>query len=160
MLKAYRTDKSAGFSLLELIVVMVISGILVALAIPGYQIYLQHSYRLQAESDLLALAQALENYRLQQGRYGVAPEASDPITAQQLYAAHSPASKPWSERCYELKITAGKQRRKPMPKYRLEAIPVAHTLCADTGRLRYDSNGQRGWDRNHNGRWEDDERDW
>ena len=58
-----------GFSLLELLIVIAIMAILVALAYPNYQHYWARSYRKQAMTNLLALAQQLDSHYLSQHTY-------------------------------------------------------------------------------------------
>lgn len=50
--------RAAGFTLLELMIVVAIIGILSAIAFPAYNSYLVKSKRAAAESHLMALAQA------------------------------------------------------------------------------------------------------
>lgn len=52
-----------GFSLLELLIVLVIVGILAAFATVSYSHYLLRAYRADAKAELTSLAQAQERYR-------------------------------------------------------------------------------------------------
>lgn len=56
-------DKQSGFSLMELLVALVITAILVAVALPSYQNHMRSTKRAVASSCLVELAQFMErNY--------------------------------------------------------------------------------------------------
>lgn len=58
-----------GFSLIELMVVVVIAGILAAVAYPMYTSFLQRSRRADAMAVLTAVVQAQERYRTNLSSY-------------------------------------------------------------------------------------------
>lgn len=58
-----------GFTLMELIITMVIIGILTAIAIPNYTAYIQRSNRAEARGQLLEIANWMERWRTERGRY-------------------------------------------------------------------------------------------
>ena len=58
-----------GFSLTELLIVLAIIGILAALCYPSYQQYVLRSYRTEATTTLLQLANAQEHYLADHGSY-------------------------------------------------------------------------------------------
>ena len=58
-----------GFTLLELLVVMVMITILAAIAIPSYDRYIAHSYQAKAQAEVLMLSERLESYRGRQLNY-------------------------------------------------------------------------------------------
>jgi type IV pilus assembly protein PilE len=60
---------SAGFTLIEVIVVMAILAILAAVAIPNYTEYIQRGRRADAKAQLLQLAQWMERFRTENNRY-------------------------------------------------------------------------------------------
>ena len=64
-----RTSKQQGMTLIELVVVMVIVGILAAVAIPSYRSYVIRSQRSDAKDALLALATQQEKHYLQCNSY-------------------------------------------------------------------------------------------
>lgn len=60
---------SRGVTLIELIVVMVVIGILAAIAVPSYRQYVVRSHRVEATSALLNIAASQEKFYLQCNRY-------------------------------------------------------------------------------------------
>lgn len=58
-----------GFSLIELLIAVVIVGILAAICYPSYQQYVLRSYRAEAISQLLQLANAQEQHLADYGVY-------------------------------------------------------------------------------------------
>lgn len=71
-------SRQAGFTLLEIMVVIVILGILASLVVPNLMGNKDKADRQKAVSDIVALESALDMYRLDNGRY--------PTTAQGLEA--------------------------------------------------------------------------
>jgi len=65
----------AGFSLIELMVVVAIVGILAAIAIPAFQDYVQKSKTTEATTFLGEIRQREESYRSEFGAYCAAPVA-------------------------------------------------------------------------------------
>jgi len=53
-------NKAKGFTLIELMVVVVIVAILAGIALPGYQEHVRKTRRAQGKADMLALTQRLE----------------------------------------------------------------------------------------------------
>ena len=63
-----------GMTLIELMIVVVIIGILAAVAIPSYRRYVIRSQRADATEGLLKLATAQEKFYLQNNRYALESE--------------------------------------------------------------------------------------
>jgi len=61
--------KRDGFTLLELLVAMTVTGVLIATAIPYFQAYRQRAFDLRAETDLRNVALAEEAYFLDAEHY-------------------------------------------------------------------------------------------
>ncbi len=58
-----------GFTLMELMIVVIIVGVLAAMAYPHYTAYVQRGHRAEAHSALLDAQQFMERYYAAQGRY-------------------------------------------------------------------------------------------
>lgn len=59
----------AGFTLIELMIVVVIVGILAAIAYPSYTRYVQRTHESAAQGQIMELASALEAYRAKNFSY-------------------------------------------------------------------------------------------
>ena len=62
--------RSAGFSLIELLVVVTIIGILGMIAVPSYRAYTMRAHRTEAKTALLQIATSQERYYIQNNSYG------------------------------------------------------------------------------------------
>ena len=103
-----RTQKPrAGFTLLEVMVVIVILGVLASLVVPNLLGNKEKADRQKAISDIVALENALDMYRLDNGRY--------PTTGQGLEALiqHNEANiSTWIPLEYDLQMTYGNEECK------------------------------------------------
>ena len=58
-----------GFSLLELVIVVAVLAVLLTIAVPSYQRYIQRAHRAEAIRMMLAIAECQERVRAQTGFY-------------------------------------------------------------------------------------------
>ncbi len=70
--------RRAGFSLAELMVVIVILGLLATIVVPNVMKYLFASNQTKVKSDISAIVTAIDSYRVDNG--GRAPESLDALT--------------------------------------------------------------------------------
>ncbi|MGZ5051540.1 MAG: type IV pilin protein [Methylobacter sp.] len=61
--------KIEGFTLIELMIAVAIVGILASVAVPSYTSYIRKGNRAEAQGALVTFANAMEQWRLQNGTY-------------------------------------------------------------------------------------------
>ena len=71
----------AGFTLVELMIVVAVIGILAAVAYPSYVEYIRQARRADAQSALLELAQFMERRYTTSGTYAAGADCSLPFTS-------------------------------------------------------------------------------
>lgn len=86
MSKSKRNSSSAGFTLIEIMVVVAIVGVLVAIALPSYQSYIARGNRAAARSALSQAAQYMQRFYAANDRYD-----ADRTGAQTIWATMPPA---------------------------------------------------------------------
>lgn len=80
--------RSAGFTLIELMIVVAIIGIIAAVAYPSYRNNVMATHRANAQADMMSLAQWMERKYLQQNYdyQGVTlPQTRSPETGTKMY---------------------------------------------------------------------------
>lgn len=153
-------DKSAsqrpagqqGFTLIEILIALVVLGILMAVALPGYNSQVTRSNRNDCMGVMLSFAQAMEKHRAINYTYeGAAASGNTGAPASTLHPAQCPID---GTALYTLTIESATPTF-----FRLEATPVAKQQQEDNGALAINSRGQRFWDQDDNG-FDADENTW
>lgn len=140
-----------GVTLLELIVVVAIIGLLAAIAYPSYNEHVKKTRRADAAGALMGLASALERQYTTKFTYkGNAVGNADTGTPA-IYASQVPVD--GGTKSYYLQIVAADDSH-----FIIRAIPTGPQV--GDGFLQLSSTGERGWDRNDNGKIDADEKCW
>jgi prepilin-type N-terminal cleavage/methylation domain-containing protein len=85
---AYRGNRQAGFTLIELMIVVAIVGVLAAIAIPVYQSHIVKSKQSEAKTTLGAVYTNQIVYQSENGTYGASEAAIGMnMEGRQLYSA-------------------------------------------------------------------------
>ena len=123
-----------GFTLIELMIVVVIVAILSAIAVPAYQNYVIRTYRTTAQSDLMGFAQAMEKEYALNFTYANA-------AAGTTYPSESPLD--GVNKRYDLEIISADLTTTT---FTLRAVPKAGSTQVGDGAIYIDHLGQRKWD--------------
>jgi type IV pilus assembly protein PilE len=70
----YIYSMRAGFSLIELLIVITVVAIITSIAVPGWRTHIMASRRTEAVAMLMQIATRQEQFRIQQHRYAVSTE--------------------------------------------------------------------------------------
>ncbi len=109
---ASRTWKR-GFTLVELMVVMVVLGVLVSMGIPRFQQSLEQSRADVAGANLRAIWSAQRLYWLENRTY--APDLPTLLAANLIDPSLTTATVPYTYQCNRTSDNTGSPRRRPVP---------------------------------------------
>lgn len=136
------TKYRSGMTLIEVMVVVVIVGILAAIAYPSYLNQVRTSRRADAQQALMSLASAMERHHSQNLSYAGAADGGGNTGAPAIFPDEAPLD--GDRKYYDLRITAAS-----VNDYTLQAQPKNDQ--AGDGLLQITADGTRGWDRDGNG---------
>ena len=122
-----------GFSLVELLVVLVIMGVLSAVALPAYTRYVQRGHRTEAMAALLEAQHYMERYYSANGQY-LSPANAVPILPQRLQRIPIQGTVR-----YQLSV-----REATVNSYLLQAVPEGSMAGDVCGSLTINQTGLRG----------------
>ena len=148
-------NTSRGFTLVELLIVVVIISLLAMVAVPSYNVSVSKARRADAQASLANLSGAMERWFTDKGSYeGAAGPAGAPTDtgAPRIYHSQTPID--GSVKFYNLTIHAATAGA-----YTLRATPIGGQV--GDGYLELASTGVERWDKNDDGDTADtDENHW
>jgi len=132
-----------GFTLLELMIVLVIVGIFAAIAIPAYSKYVQRTHRALARAALTELSARQDVERLQKRAFATTFEALNGVSSSTIYINNSSAasSTAGTDALYKISFASGASTTA----YTLIAEPYGDAQSKDTdcAKLTLSSTGVR-----------------
>lgn len=131
-------QRSAGFTLIELMITVVIVAILAAVAIPSYQQHMIKAVRSQGQQFLLDLAQRQEQYLLD-ARWYAAGIATTPTAGSITISVPEAVSAKYATPTF----TVPAQAAGTMPSFVIALVPLAGSTVAADGNLLINNLGQR-----------------
>ena len=130
-------NRQSGITLIELMIVVVIVGILAAIAYPSYQGNVRDSRRAECAGALSSLANAMERFYSVNGSYLGAATAGANTGAPAVYTATCPAD--GGNATYNLTIAAATPST-----YQVRATPVGDQANDECGSLSLTGTGVKG----------------
>lgn len=135
--------RRAGFTLIELMIVIAIIGVLAAVALPSYRSYIVRAARVEAQTELLELASLQEKIFLNSNAYAIS--VADPYNGTAAGGLGRTSGRTKDGR-YNLGLFAavgGAALAAPAQTFVLTASPVAGTTQAGDGNISVSENGRR-----------------
>ena len=131
-----------AFTLIELMITVAIIAVIAAIAYPSYQNYIKRTYRAEAQTTMMEIAQKLQSYKLVNGDYGkkntTASYAANPLINPSIYG--NTVSPQNGVARYNLTITNA-----PDSSWTLTATPISTSAQKDDGALTITHTGTQCW---------------
>lgn len=125
--------RSRGFTLIELMIVVVVISILAAIAYPSYEEYMRKAKRADAQTVLLELAQFMERHYTANGTYLTA--ANEALSLPFTIAPKDGTSKNYDLSFASTPTASG---------YTLQAVPTGSMASDTCGTLTLNNAGSKG----------------
>lgn len=136
-----QTMQQAGFTLIELMIVVAIIGILAAIAYPGYQGYVEKTNRADMMVEMQQIASRIESNKINYKRYDRIPLSSifsgTPATDGSV---NFPSS---GNPLYTVTVTSNDDITLSDKDWTITAAPVTGQRMANDGSLTLDSTGKK-----------------
>ncbi len=131
----------SGFTLIELMIVVVVISILVAVAYPSYQDHVRKSKRTEGKSALLRAAQVQERFFTDQNRYATQAELATAMGAASptIYSGENPSTAAGAS--YTITVTPAA----PTTTFTLTATPAAPFVDTDCTTFTIDERSVKNW---------------
>lgn len=120
-------NKEKGFTLVEIMLVVVIISIIAAIAMPAYNNHVKETRRTAAKATLLEMANAAEQHNSRTGTY-------NGITTSDIL----PENALTEHYAFTITLTAAG--------YTILAVPVPDSAQEGTGILQVNAQGERSWE--------------
>jgi len=134
-----QAKRSAGFTLMELMIVVAIVGILAAIAFPAYQQYVIRTNRADVQSELIQIAQRIENYKLVRGSYS---STGSLLAIPSIYGAD--VFPKTGQTLYSITINTTNSSGLATD-FTLRATPSASSVQKDDGVIQLNDMGHKCW---------------
>jgi type IV pilus assembly protein PilE len=157
-----RTIFSKGFTLIELMIVVVVMGILAAIAYPSYTRFIVESRRTDAQVALTQMAALQEKLFSSCNKYTVAIDsgAINPGCNGLGLTSSGTAGSIFSPDKYYLVTVAAGPSGNIATSFTATATPVTGKSQASDGKFTISSTGAKQWDKNNDGTYDSSENTW